>query len=276
MKPLVSVCIPAYNNAEYIEETIRAVLAQTYENLELVVVDDCSGDETPELVERIAAEDSRVRLVRNKKNLGMVGNWNKCLLEASGEYMKLLCADDILKPESIEYELKPLLKYPEVTLVSSDTELIDITGKRTGSFKRFPVWGKMKGRKLAKISLMLNNFFGAPCNNLFRKDVALAIGGFDKEFPYILDFDMWTRLACEGEVYIIHRELNSFRIRKDSNTGEMIGGKNDAYTQEHRRLVEKHRVGGVLSISKMEVEISVWLRKFRSFVIHYYLKIFSR
>lgn len=273
-KPLVSVCIPAYNSAEYIKETIQAVLNQTYRNLELIVIDDCSADNTAELVEQI--KDPRVRLVRNEQNLGMTGNWNKCLQEASGDYMKLLCADDILKPESIEYEIKPLLKYPDIDLVSSDTELIDITGKRTGSFKRFPVRGRMSGKRLAKISLMLNNFFGAPCNNLFRREAALKIGGFDEQFPYILDFDMWTNLACHGDVYIIHKELNSFRIRKDSNTGEMIGGKQKKYTEEHRRLVEKYRHSGLLKISAAEVEISVWLRSFRSFVIHYYLKVFSK
>ena len=77
MEPLVSVCIPAYNNEGTIEETVRSVLAQTYNNLELVVVDDCSTDRTAALAE--AFTDARVRVVRNEKNLGMAGNWNKCI-----------------------------------------------------------------------------------------------------------------------------------------------------------------------------------------------------
>ena len=76
-KPLVSVCIPAYNSAIYIKKTMESVLSQKYENIELVVVDDCSRDNTVEVVRSV--DDPRVRLVQNTDNLGMTGNWNKCL-----------------------------------------------------------------------------------------------------------------------------------------------------------------------------------------------------
>ena len=276
MEPLVSVCIPAYNNEGTIEETMRSVLAQTYNNLELVVVDDCSSDRTAALAE--AFTDARVRVVRNEKNLGMAGNWNKCIEEARGEFVKLLCADDILYPDSIKEEAKGLASDPSIVLAMSDTALIDITGKRVGTFKRWPVNGRMDGRKLAKRSLLFNNFFGAPCNNTFRRSAALKAGGFDRRFRYILDFDFWVSLSCMGDVYIIHRFLNGFRLRHDSNTGEVMGSgeKGDAYIEEHKELVYKHAALHVLKLNRLQTSFSIWFRRVRSCVIHIYLKLFTK
>ena len=102
MEPLVSVCIPAYNNAAYIKETIDSILKQTWKNLELVICDDKSKDNTIEVIESI--KDDRIRLCKNEKNLGMSGNWNKCLHECKGEFIKLICADDMLREDAIEKE----------------------------------------------------------------------------------------------------------------------------------------------------------------------------
>ena len=276
MEPLVSVCIPAYNNALYIEETIDSILNQTYQNIEVVVVDDNSTDNTVVIVEQMAREDKRIKLYKNEKNLGMSGNWNHCLELCEGEYIKLVCADDVLHKEAIEKEADILNKYPEVNMVESDTQLVDINGKRTGVFKRYPKSGVVDGKKVAKCSLMLNNFFGAPVNNTFRKSILAEIKGFDTAFTYILDFDMWVRIACLGKIYIIHGELNSFRVRNDSNTGNMIGKQQNVYVEEHRKLVEKHAKAGILKISSLECWLSVLIRKMRNVLIHIYLKIFAK
>jgi len=272
--PQVSVCIPAYNNEAYILDTINAVLAQTFTDFELVIIDDCSRDGTAAVVESVT--DPRVRLVRNAKNLGMAGNWNRCIEEARAPFVKVLCADDILYPTSLEREMSALAGNPDINLVSSDTALIDLEGRQVGAFKRFPVKGRMNGRRLARISLLFNNFFGAPCNNMFRREAALAVGGFDKNFPYILDFDLWLRLACTGDVYIIHETLNGFRLRNDSNTGEVMGTgeKGDVYVAEHARLVDKH--AAVLGLSRVGSGFSKWWRGARSKIIHVYLKMKGR
>lgn len=271
MAPVLSVCIPAYNNASYIRQTIEAVLDQDCEDFELVIIDDCSSDNTAEVVESV--NDSRIRLVRNEKNLGMTGNWNKCIEEAAGKYVKLICADDILYEGSLKKEMAALDANPDVNLVMSDTILIDMSGKKVGSFKRWPVKGVMDGTKLAKISLLFNNFFGAPCNNMFRKSAAAEVGGFDKQFVYILDFDFWVSLACLGKVFIIHEPLNGFRIREDSNTGSVMGSgkKGDVYIAEHEALVRKHAGAGKIHMGKAGIAFSVWFRKVRSRAIHVYL-----
>lgn len=276
MKPLVSVCIPAYNNAEYIEDTIKSILNQTYQNIELVIVDDQSKDQTVQVIEKLQETDDRIKLYKNEKNLGMVGNWNRCLELATGEFVKLICADDMIDENAIEKEAEALQQYKTVNLVESDTRLVDIDGKKTGVFKRYYKSGVVDGKKVAKVSLMLNNFFGAPVNNMIRRSVLEQTGGFDTGFTYILDFDMWVRIACCGDVYIIHELLNSFRVRNDSNTGNLIGSNRAVYVEEHRKLVNKHARAGKLKISRFECWLSVVIRKLRNVLIYIYLKIFAK
>ena len=90
--PTVSVCIPTYNGEQYVERTIRSVLAQTYKDFELVVRDDGSTDATLDVVQRI--DDSRVRIVAGRKNVGAGANFDLAASEATGTYVKLLCQDD--------------------------------------------------------------------------------------------------------------------------------------------------------------------------------------
>lgn len=278
-QPLVSISIPAYNSAATIEKTMESVLNQTYTNLEINVIDDQSKDDTLEILQRIQKAcqekgDERIRLYENEQNLGMTGNWNKCLQVAKGDFVKLICADDLLTPDAIEKEVAAMIAHPSVTMVESDTRLVDLNGKTTGKFPRYRKSGVVDGRKVARTSIIWNNFFGAPVNNLIRKSVLERIGYFDPDFTYILDFEMWMRIACEGDVYIIHEMLNSFTVRRDSNTGTLLGnGKNskkDVYVEEHRRLVEKY--ARILGLSGFLIEFSVWFRKFRNVAIGIYLK----
>ena len=106
MNKLVSVCIPAYNGEKYISKTIQSILNQSYTNIEVVVVDDHSSDNTVEAVRAI--NDNRVRLICNEENLGMTGNWNKCIRESKGEYVKLIPGDDFIYEECIEKSIKIL------------------------------------------------------------------------------------------------------------------------------------------------------------------------
>ena len=98
--PKVSVCIPVYNGSEYLAESIKSVLSQTYNNFHLFVCDNCSTDNTEEIVRSF--HDPRLTYVRNAENIGLVGNSNRCLELANGKYVNIWHHDDVMLPENIE------------------------------------------------------------------------------------------------------------------------------------------------------------------------------
>ena len=257
---LVSICIPAYNNEKDIKKTIESLLRQTYQNIEILVVDDASTDHTYEIVE--AFQDKRVHLYRNEKNLGMSGNWNRCVALARGEYVKLICADDILLPESIETEVKAMMADSSIVMTVNDSVMINREGKKLGIFSRYPRKGIMDGRVLARKSLVYNNYFGMPCAVMFRKDIFQKAGGFDSTFQYILDFDLWLSMAPFGKVEVLKQKLNYFMLREDSNTGKVMTKDKKAYYEEHVILINKH--ADCLQVGKGGRFLSKVLRKGRT------------
>ena len=273
MNKLVSVCIPAYNNAESIRNTIDSILKQTYSNIEVVVVDDCSKDNTVEVVKAI--KDTRVRLIRNEKNLGMTDNWNKCIRESRGEYVKLIPGDDYIYEECIERSVQMLEEHEEVSLVVVGCDLVDNDNKVIGAYAHWPKEGIFPGSKIAKKSVMWNNFFGNPVCAMFRRKDFEKTGGFDPIIPYILDFDLWLGLSTQGKVAVIKRKLSAFRVRRDSNTGVLIGSKGKDYTAEHVRLLDKHIALKTFRMNRFERRVSIIWRALRNNLIAIYIKIKS-
>ena len=268
--PLVSVCIPAYNNADYISETIDCILNQTYKNIELVICDDHSTDKTIEVIQSYS--DPRVKLFLNEKNLGMSGNWNNCLNHCTGEFIKLICADDMLTNDALEKEVIALINHPSAVMSESDTQFRDLQGNTKGSYTRYKKSGLVDGKVIARAGLFSRNLFGAPLNNTFRRSVLEQVHGFDPSFKYILDYDFWVSIACLGDVYIIHEPLNYFRLRSDSNTGKVLTTEQKAYVEEHKMLLRKH--SQELHISNVDFTLSVMIRKILNFGSRIYLRLF--
>lgn len=275
--PLVSICIPAYNNEDYISETLDSLLAQTYSNLEIIVVDDCSKDGTFSVLEQYAAKDNRFSIYRNEHNLGMSGNWNKALSLTHGEYIRLMCADDLLVPTCIEREVEIFEKYPSAVLVESDSRLVDLERNPKGHYKRYRKSGLVSGKEVLRAGLFNKDYFGAPQANLMRREAYEKSGGIDPAFTYIVDYDFYAKIAVQGDIYIIHEYLNEFRVRHESNTGQVMKAgseKNKIYVGEHRRLLEINK--DILGLSKFEIALSMLIRRFRCFAAGVYLKVFVR
>ncbi len=273
----MSIGIPAYNNGAYIGETIESILAQTYKNIELVIVDDNSSDNTYQVLQQYAEKDKRVKIYKNKTNLGMAGNWNRCLELCTGEFMKLVCADDLLAPNMIEYEMKIFRKYPEVVLIGSDTRLVDLQGKYKGWYRRYKHSGIIDGKIVVRKGFFSQDYFGAPQANAFRRSAYEKVGGFSPEFHYIVDYDFFVEIAKLGKIYIIHEPLNYFRVRGDSNTGQVMGEdkqKTQIYVDEHYRLYKKNQKD--LHLSDADIQRAVTIRKLRCFMARMYLKVFVR
>lgn len=276
-QPLVSICIPAYNNEDTIVETMQSVLAQTYGNLELIVADDGSSDGTYEKICKFKEDtkDPRLHVYLNEKNLGMAGNWNHCMELCKGSYIKLLCGDDLIHETLIEREVEIMERYPQVNLVQTDTRFIDMNGRTTGYYRRYHGSGVVEGKKACRFSVFTRDYLGAPLANLIRKSAYEELGGFDPSFTFIIDYDFFMRLSCKGKIYILHEPLNDFRIRGGSNTSQVMNGdKKDVYLEEHRRLVERY--ASELGLKRWQVNLSVAIRRLMSFLGGIYLKLFVR
>jgi len=207
-KPKVSVLIPNFNYARFIGEAIESVLNQTYTDFELIVVDNCSTDNTEEVVSKYLA-DNRVRFVRNDRNIGMVPNFNKCLELANGEYIKFLLSDDVFHPELLAEFVKVMEENPGVCLVTSDSESFGAESKlRTTPFKNL-----QKGEFIIRESIKdgRGNILGEPTTVMFRAS-AMSVGKFNAEYPCLNDLDFWLRQLTTGDCYFIPRTLSYFRV----------------------------------------------------------------
>jgi glycosyltransferase involved in cell wall biosynthesis len=111
----VSFVLPTYNYAQYLTICVHSILAQDYDNLDIVIVDDASSDDTPAVARQLCAEDSRVSYFRHEVNVGPVNNWNTCLEKATGELVWLISADDVLSsPQVLSRLVQRFAEYPNL------------------------------------------------------------------------------------------------------------------------------------------------------------------
>lgn len=213
----VSVCIPTYNCGKYISETIESVLAQSFADFELVIVDNASNDRTSVIVDTYAKHDPRIKFSINNENLGMVENWNTCLSIASGEYIKFVFADDLLaSPDALEQMVALFESDASISLVCSSRNIIDEFSKVTAIESHF-MTGVIAGTDVINRCLMeQKNFIGEPSVVMFRKSQAGR--GFKNNYQQIVDLEMWFHLLEQGSFAYINEPLCSFRIHGQQQT----------------------------------------------------------
>jgi glycosyltransferase involved in cell wall biosynthesis len=152
--------------------------------------------------------DTRVKYYKNEVNLGLVGNFNKCLDYCSGKYVKYLLADDKFHPQLLEKFVPIMESNPEISLITSNNGVFGIKNKE----RILPFKGLQKGNKVIYESLKsgTGNWIGEPTVVMFRKS-ALTIGKFSSQYPCLVDLNMWLRLLMTGDCYIVPETLSFFR-----------------------------------------------------------------
>lgn len=210
-EPKVSVCIPAYNAASYIRQAVESALAQNYSDFEIVVVDNCSTDETASLVERLSrSSGGRIRYFKNEHNIGLVPNLNKCLAHARGKYIKFLCADDLLLPRCLEKMVASLEVNPLVTLVACARQLVDAEGHELG-IRRYAFDDVVvSGTRVITKCLFGGNYIGEPSAVMFRRSDMKGV--FREDMPQLSDIDMWFQLLEAGAFSALADPLCAFRV----------------------------------------------------------------
>lgn len=220
IKGLVSICIPVYNHEITLRETLLSAIHQSYENIEIVIVDDCSSDNSMKVISQF--HDPRMRVYRNEHNLGMVGNWNKTLSLARGEFVLMLHGDDRLYVTSIEKKVDLMNADKDVMLAFSASMVINEDSVILLERHPFKTKRVIDGKWLALKSYRSRNIYGEPGNVMFRAEVARQLGGFADNTIYATDWDLWLRCSCLGKVAYSNEVLMEYRITQTNVTSKTL------------------------------------------------------
>lgn len=210
MTPKVSVLIPTYNYARFLPEAIESVLAQEFGDFELLIVDDCSTDNTAQVARKYCEMDSRARFSVNAANLGMVENWNHCLKLAAGEYIKFLFGDDVLiGPRALGKMVAMLDSNPRAALAASARIILDENSRWIDRWTTFGDGIHPGHDAIARCLLRNHNLIGEPSAVIFRK--ARAQRGFAPAYRQLVDEEMWFHILEQGDLAYTRDALCGFR-----------------------------------------------------------------
>lgn len=231
MTPRVSLCVPTYNGAAYLAECLDSILAQTVEDVEILILDDHSQDETLAIAQAYQQQDPRIRLEVNPQNLGLVGNWNRCIQRARGEWIKFVFQDDLLAPTCLEQMLAATQVDPDRLLVYCqrqfllDPELPEASRLWFEKHARFVhrVFGgetSVSPQRYGEAALTHFgwNLLGEPTTVLVHRRAFLRFGLFNPHYVQNCDLEYWHRVACHTGVLYVPTPLAWFRIHASSTS----------------------------------------------------------
>ncbi len=206
--PLISVIIPCYNAEKYVEQAVRSIMNQTYKNQEILCTDDCSIDSTLSILERLATEDSRIRIIRHTENKKLIFTLNELVQESKGDYIARMDADDISLPERLEKQFVFLQNNLDISFCGTNAWHINENGKKIG-------------KSCLPLTPEDNKFF-LPFYSTFYHPTVMARAEVFKENPYSPDFvhaedyELWCRLVFEKGIRAENLSDRLFLYRMNS------------------------------------------------------------
>jgi alpha-1,3-rhamnosyltransferase len=245
-QPLVSTCIASYNHAEYVGLGIESILAQTYKNHEIVVVDDGSSDNSLEILNSYAQkfpEQVRVFTHANHQNRGISITTNLAIEKSKGKFIALIGSDDVWEENKLALQVEILEQNPKVGIVYSKAKIIDSQGKATGSI----IGQNFKKNRDQLAQILAKNFIPAP-TVIFRRECFDRLGSFD-ETLVCSDWEMWLRILAHWEMAFIDEPLALYRVHQQNTS---LGINAEIVVQRgldviNRIAEKKEKIGGKLS-----------------------------
>lgn len=211
-QPLVTVLVPSYNGGKFLRQSLDSILAQTYANLEIILLDDASSDDTPEIAREYRA---RITYVRQPSNLGQFDNVNDGIARASGEFISVFHADDIYLPQIVEREVAYLGAHPEVGAVFASDIFIDAQSRE---YSRLKLRAEVRGECPLDYATVLNallthkNRFLVGPSAMVRAAVYRAVGTYrGARYQIASDLEMWMRIARRYPIAILEAHLMKYR-----------------------------------------------------------------
>ncbi|MGL4943348.1 MAG: glycosyltransferase [Thermoguttaceae bacterium] len=204
--PVVSIVLPVYNGAKYLRESIESCLLQTFKRWELIIVNDCSTDESPKIAEYYAAQDARIRVIHNTTNLKLPESLNVGFRNSKGKYLTWTSDDNRYHSTALQKMVEFLDEKTEFGMVRARYDCID----EVGNGKECQWW------QSSLPNLLTGNFFGA-CF-LYRRLVMETIGEYDVAWFLVEDYEYWLRASCQHRIGSISEVLYSYRIHDQTLT----------------------------------------------------------
>lgn len=218
MRPTISIVLPTFNGERFLDEAVESVCGQTFTDWELIIVDDCSNDQTPNIIEKYVLADERVKSIRHQVNRKLPAALNTGFAEASGEFLTWTSDDNLFRPRALETMLRVLKAHQDVGFVYAAMTIINDSGKT------------MKRRRAEPPNrLALKNPIGA-CF-LYRREVYETIGGYSEKWFMAEDYDYWLRVSGKYLMMPIAEDLYLYRDHGRSLT--------NSHAERIERLVEQ-------------------------------------
>lgn len=239
--PMVSVRIPSYNHEKYINECIDSVLAQTFQDFEIIITDDGSTDKTVELISEY--KDPRIKLNVYSRNRGLATAVADCVGRSCGKYIANLCSDDAWEPEKLEKQVAFLESNPRYDAVFTKVKFIDENSAQINKPHYYSSAFDVENRPRED---WLNHFFyhgNSLCipSVLIKRSIYEKLDYQDKRMTNLLDFDLWVKFCLESELYIIDEKLTHFRIR--NKNANLSGATNETLTRikfEYKQILDNY------------------------------------
>lgn len=250
--PLISICIPTYNGARFIREAMDSAIAQTYRPLEIIISDDDSKDETSEIIKTYIDKTDIPIQIYHHNPAGIGANWNNCVKNSKGDYIKFLFQDDLLEPECVEKLMDVAIRDHEIGLVfckrkilydQENNQHLEWTSKFSDLHKHWtnllPLQSGKALLKDAKLLLSPINKVGEPVTVILHKKVFSTIGYFNKTLKQDLDSEFWYRVFSKYKVAFVDEYLATFRLHSEQATSINRIYRQSDYEQ-YSNLIYKH------------------------------------
>jgi glycosyltransferase involved in cell wall biosynthesis len=242
--PRISVIIPSYNHSRYLRQRIDSILNQSFQNFELIILDDCSTDNSRAVIEEYAASIARIRTLYNSVNFGFpCRQWDLGVANSNGEYVWICESDDYAEPEFLEKAVSVLDKHENVGLVYCDATAVDertqssylvSKGKSRIDNKKWKHDYINEGRAELSGYLYLNNLINNVSGVLFRKETYMQAGQADKNMKYCGDWFLYCRMLLISDIAYISQPLNTIRYHSGSTSNKYYI--DSAYPREMARI----------------------------------------
>ena len=238
-RPVVSICVPTYNRAALLRQSLPTILAQTYEPLEILICDNGSTDETETICREAQARDARVKYLRHPANIGLYQNHNVAIRESRGEFLCFFHDDDLYERTIVAEYAAFLEAHPAVGLVCSDWELIDDEGKPIGT-RRFRGSSVVSGQTYVEQTIRSGRS-SLNCPGTMIRRAALRGIRFDEAGPIGFgDFAVWFQVAESAAIGHIPKRLWRYRIHRGSLSRRTILSMTQDYRTALRRYCADH------------------------------------